>query len=174
MSAISYLKDSLQNLVAGLGTARDKASHSHYIANELDDQQLLNAFRGSWTAQKGVTIPAVDACRNWRSWQASKAQIELIEAEEARLNVQGKILEALLKARLFGGAAVFIGTGERDTSSPLNPDRLGKGGIKYLTVMTRRQLAATEIEQDPQSDRFGWPKATGCQARTSRFTHPDW
>ncbi|WP_346399928.1 anti-CBASS protein Acb1 family protein [Pseudomonas syringae] len=159
MSAISYLKDSLQNLVAGLGTARDKASHSHYIATELDDQQLLNAFRSSWTAQKGVTIPAVDACRNWRAWQASKNEIELIEAEEARLNVQGKILEALLKARLFGGAAVFIGTGERDTSSALNPDRLSKGGIKYLTVMTRRQLAATEIEQDPQSDRFGWPKA---------------
>ncbi|VVO93476.1 hypothetical protein PS732_02481 [Pseudomonas fluorescens] len=159
MSAFTYLKDSLQNLVAGLGTARDKASHSHYALPVMDDQQLLNAFRGSWTAQKGVSIPAVDACRNWRNWQADKAQIELIEAEEDRLNVKGKILEALLKARLFGGAAVFIGTGERDTASELKPDRVGKGGIKYLTVMTRRQLSATEIEQDPQSPRFGKPKA---------------
>ncbi|PRW85456.1 hypothetical protein C7A11_23350 [Pseudomonas simiae] len=159
MSAFSYLKDSLQNLVAGLGTARDKASHSHYAIPEMDDQQLLNAFRGSWTAQKGVTIPAVDACRNWRNWQADKAQIELIEAEEERLNVKGKILEALLKARLFGGAAVFIGTGERDTASELNPERVRQGGVKYLTVMTRRQLSATEIEQDPQSPRFGKPKA---------------
>lgn len=159
MSAFSYLKDSLQNLVAGLGTARDKASHSHYVVPEMDDQQLLNAFRGSWTAQKGVTIPAVDACRNWRSWQADKGQIELIEAEEDRLNVKGKILEALLKSRLFGGAAVFIGTGERDTASELSPDRVKQGGIKYLTVMTRRQLSATEIEQDPQSPRFGKPKA---------------
>ncbi|MFH7428930.1 anti-CBASS protein Acb1 family protein, partial [Pseudomonas syringae group genomosp. 7] len=78
----------------------------HYIATELDDQQLLNAFRSSWTAQNGVTIPAVDACRNWRAWQASKSEIELLQAEEARLNVQGNILEDLLKARLFGGAAV--------------------------------------------------------------------
>lgn len=171
MSAFSYLKDSLQNLVAGLGTARDKASHSHYAIPEMDDQQLLNAFRGSWTAQKGVTIPAVDACRNWRSWQADKAQIELIEAEEDRLNVKGKILEALLKARLFGGAAVFIGTGERDTASELKPDRVGKGGIKYLTVMTRRQLSATEIEQDPQSPRFGKPKAYRLPGSTVEI-HP--
>lgn len=159
MSAFTYLKDSLQNLVAGLGTGRDKASHSHYGVPDMDDLQLLNAFRGSWAAQKGVSIPAIDACRNWRNWQADKDQIEKIEAEETRLNVQGKILEALLKARLFGGAAVFIGTGERDTASELSPDRIRQGGIKYLTVMTRRQLTATEIEQDPQSDRFGKPKA---------------
>lgn len=171
MSAFTYLKDSLQNLVAGLGTARDKASHSHYALPVMDDQQLLNAFRGSWTAQKGVSIPAVDACRNWRNWQADKAQIELIEAEENRLNVKGKILEALLKARLFGGAAVFIGTGERDTASELNPDRIGKGGIKYLTVMTRRQLSATEIEQDPQSPRFGKPKAYRLPGSTVEI-HP--
>ena len=171
MSAFTYLKDSLQNLVAGLGTARDKASHSHYAIPEMDDQQLLNAFRGSWTAQKGVSIPAVDACRNWRNWQADKAQIELIEAEEDRLNVKGKILEALLKARLFGGAALFIGTGERDTASELNPDRIGKGGIKYLTVMTRRQLSATEIEQDPQSPRFGKPKAYRLPGSTVEI-HP--
>ncbi|WP_353187470.1 phage portal protein [Pseudomonas sp.] len=171
MSAFTYLKDSLQNLVAGLGTARDKASHSHYALPVMDDQQLLNAFRGSWTAQKGVSIPAVDACRNWRNWQADKAQIELIEAEEDRLNVKGKILEALLKARLFGGAAVFIGTGERDTASELKPDRVGKGGIKYLTVMTRRQLSATEIEQDPQSPRFGKAKAYRLPGSTVEI-HP--
>ncbi len=171
MSAFTYLKDSLQNLVAGLGTARDKASHSHYALPVMDDQQLLNAFRGSWTAQKGVSIPAVDACRNWRNWQADKAQIELIEAEEDRLNVKGKILEALLKARLFGGAAVFIGTGERDTASELKLDRIGKGGIKYLTVMTRRQLSATEIEQDPQSPRFGKPKAYRLPGSTVEI-HP--
>lgn len=171
MSAFTYLKDSLQNLVAGLGTARDKASHSHYALPVMDDQQLLNAFRGSWTAQKGVSIPAVDACRNWRNWQADKAQIELIEAEEDRLNVKGKILEALLKARLFGGAAVFIGTGERDTASELKPDRVGKGGIKYLTVMTRRQLSSTEIEQDPQSPRFGKPKAYRLPGSTVEI-HP--
>lgn len=171
MSAYTFIKDSLQNLVAGLGTGRDKASHSHYTVPEMDDQQLLNAFRGSWTAQKGVSIPAVDACRNWRYWQAKKEQIELIEAEEERLNVKGKILEAMLKGRLFGGAAVFIGTGDQNTASELKPDGVRKGGIKYLAVMTRRQLTATEIEQDPQSPRYGRPKAYRLPGSTIEI-HP--
>lgn len=159
MSAYTFIRDSLQNLVAGLGTSRDKAAHSHYAIPQMDDLQLMNAFRGSWAARKGVTIPAVDACRNWRNWQADKAQIELIEAQETRLDLKGKIMEARIKARLFGGAAVFIGTGERNTASELNPDRMGKGGIKYLAVMTRRQLTPTEIDRDPQSPRYGKPKA---------------
>lgn len=171
MSAYTFLKDSLQNLVAGLGTGRDKASHSHYTVPEMDDQQLLNAFRGSWTAQKGVSIPAVDACRNWRNWQAEKEQIEQIEAEEERLNVKGKILEAMLKGRLFGGAAVFIGTGDRNTANELKPDTIRKGGVKYLAVMTRRQLTATEIEQDPQSPRYGKPKAYRLPGSTIEI-HP--
>lgn len=171
MSAFTFVKDSLQNLVAGLGTGRDKASHSHYAVPMMTDVELMNAYRGSWAARKGVNIPAVDACRNWRNWQADKAEIQLIEAEEARLNVTGKILEAQIKARLFGGAAVFIGTGERDTASELNPDRIGKGGIKYLTVMTRRQLTPTEIEQDPQSLRFGKPKAYRLPGSTVEI-HP--
>jgi phage-related protein (TIGR01555 family) len=159
MSAFGYFKDSLLNLVAGLGTGRDKAAHSRYGVPIMDDEQMMNAFRGSWSARKGVTIPALDACRNWRNWQAKKEQIQAIEAEEQRLDVNGKILEALIKARLFGGAAVFIGTGDKNTSEPIRPESLQKGGIKYLTVMTRRQLTATAIEQDPQSERFGKPKA---------------
>lgn len=184
MSAITYLKDSLQNLVAGLGTGRDKASHSTYAIPSMTDLELMNAYRGSWAARKGVNIPAVDACRNWRHWQANKSQIQLIEAEESRLNVTGKILEAMWKSRLFGGAAVFIGTGESDTSQELNPERIGKGGIKYLTVMTRRQLVPTEIDQDPGSIRFGKPKAyrlpgSGFDIHPSRLVifigaeHPD-
>jgi phage-related protein (TIGR01555 family) len=171
MSAFTFVKDSLQNLVAGLGTGRDKASHSHYAVPVMTDLELLNAYRGSWAARKGVNIPAVDACRNWRNWQADKKEIQLIEAEETRLNVASKILEAQIKARLFGGAAVFIGTGERDTASELNPERIGKGGIKYLTVMTRRQLTPTAIEQDPQSLRFGKPKAYRLPGSTVEI-HP--
>ncbi|WP_223815957.1 anti-CBASS protein Acb1 family protein, partial [Pseudomonas chlororaphis] len=100
--------------------------------------------------------------RNWRSWQSDKALIEMVEAEVDCLNLNGKILEALLKARLFGGAAVFIF---------FFPDRIGKGGIKYLAVMTRRQLSATEIEQDPQSPSFGKPKAYRLPGSTVEI-HP--
>ncbi|WNW10118.1 DUF1073 domain-containing protein [Pseudomonas sp. DTU_2021_1001937_2_SI_NGA_ILE_001] len=159
MGVISYLSDKLINLVSALGTERDKAAGSHYTLVPLTEHQAIAMYRGSWLARKIIDIPPKDATRRWRGWQADSAQIEKIEAEEKRLQVRLKIKEAMTKARLFGGAAIFIGTGEQDTALQLAPERLGAGGIRYLTVMTRRQLSPTEIERDPQSDRYGKPKA---------------
>lgn len=151
------LGDGLTNLVSMMGTARDKAANSIYGEVVLDDNQIYNAYRGSWLPRKIVDIPALDSCRKWRDWQAEAGQIELIEAEEKRLNVRGKVLEARTKARLWGGAAILIGTGEPDPSQPLNIDRIRAGGISYLTVITRRDLTAGEIERDPASDWYGKP-----------------
>ncbi len=159
MTELVNLSDSLQNLVAGLGTERDKAAHSSYALVPLTDIELIAAFKSSWVARKGVSTPAVDSCRKWRAWQASASQISAIEAEEARLGLKAKIMEARIKARLFGGAAVLIGTGDKDVSVALDPKRVAKGGIKYLTVMTRRQLVATERENDPTIESYGQPKA---------------
>ncbi|RJX83485.1 anti-CBASS protein Acb1 family protein [Pseudomonas sp. LS-2] len=159
MGAIRYLSDKLVNLVANLGTDRDKSSGTTYGPALMTDEELINAYRGSWLPRKIVEVPALDACRKWRNWQADKSQIEKIEAEEKRLGIKAKVLDAMIKARLFGGAAVFIGTGDRDLSTELNPDRIKAGGVKYLTVMTRRNLHPTELEQDPQSPRYGKPKA---------------
>lgn len=154
-----FLSDKLVNLVANLGTERDKASHSGYLVATLTDQQLLAAYRSSWLPRKIIDIPALDACRRWRGWQASKEQIQAIEAAEKSLALVARVHTAMIRGRLFGGAAVFIGTGDRDTSTELRPDRIGKGGLKYLTVMSRRHLSPTEIERDVQSPRYGMPKA---------------
>lgn len=140
MGVVRYFSDKLVNLVANLGTERDKASGSMYAPTFMSEQQLVDAYRGAWLPRKIVDIPAMDACRKWRNWQADKAQIERIEAEEKRLGIKPKVLEAMIKARLFGGAAVFIGNGDRDLSQPLDPERISAGGIKYLSVMTRRNL----------------------------------
>ncbi len=159
MGVVRFLSDKLVNFVANLGTERDKAAGSFYAPVMLTDEQLLNAYRGAWFPRKVVDIPAKDATRRWRAWQASKAQIEKIEAEEKRLQVKARTMEALIKARLWGGAAIFIGTGDIDTSKPLNPDRIKAGGIKYLTVMSRRDLSATEQDRDVMSPNYGKPKA---------------
>jgi len=159
MGVVRYLSDKLVNLVANMGTERDKAAGSHYAPVFLSDQELTNAYRGAWLPRKIVDIPALDATRRWRGWQAGKDQIERIEAEEKRLDLRRKVKQAMTRARLFGGAAIFIGTGERDTSLPLSDERISQGGVRYLTVMNRRQLSPTELEQDPQSERYGLPKA---------------
>lgn len=157
MGEVVMIGDGLANALSGLNTERDKAAHSYYAEPTIDALELVNAYRGSWMARKIVDIPAMDSCRNWRSWQADQADIELIEAEEKRLNVQGKVLEARKKARLFGGAAVYADFGD-DASRPLDLERVQKGGIRFLTVFTPRQLVPGEIDTDPMSEFFGMPK----------------
>lgn len=151
--------DGLQNLTANLGTSRDKAAASFYGVPTLTDDQLVNAYRGTWLARKIVDIPAFDACRKWRAWQAKADQITAIEAEEKRLGLQGKVLRAKVAARLLGGAALLIGTGDSDTAQPLDPGRVKKGGLRYVTLLHRRHLSATDIVRDPTSPYFDQPKS---------------
>ncbi|WGM31487.1 phage portal protein [Brevundimonas sp. NIBR11] len=157
MGDVISLSDGLANTLSGLNTERDKAAHSYYGEPTLDAHELVNAYRGSWMARKIVDIPALDSCRNWRAWQASQPQIEAIEAEEKRLNVRGRVLEARKKARLFGGAAIYIDLGD-DAAQPLDVTKVKQAGIRFLTVFTPRQLVPGEIDTDPMSEFFGMPK----------------
>lgn len=157
MSAVRAIRDGLVNLVANLGTGRDKAAHTAYGPPVLTEQDAVNAYRSAWLPRKIVDIPAMDACRKWRSWNGEAKEITALEAEEARLGIRGKLLETFIKARLFGGAALYIGTGDRDPSKPLNPERVQKGGIRHVNVLTKRVLSAGELDRDPESPRYGLP-----------------
>lgn len=159
MNFIQRFGDSLTSLVANLGTSRDKAATTFYTHTFVTDEQIAAAYRSAWLPRKIVDIPAFDSCRAWRNWQAEGDQIEKIEAEEKRLNVKGRVLEARIKARLWGGAAIVLGTGDEDLSQPLDVERIGEGGLQYLTVMSRRRLTAGEIERDPASEWYGKPMA---------------
>lgn len=160
--------DSLRSVVAGLGDPmRDKMSTAAYGIQYIDDFQLAAIYKSNWLGRKIVDIPAMDAVRKGRDWQAEQDQIEAIEAEQNRLGFWQRLLEAKVKARLWGGAALFIGTGETDLMQPLPVERIGKAGIKYLTVLTRRDVTAGPIEQDVLSEFYGKPayyEATGTQS----------
>ena len=173
MAKILYF-DSLKNFVANLGTKRDKASSSHYAVPTNTVQETLNAYRGSWVPRKIVKIPAEDATRRWRSWQAEKEQITAIEREEKRLGIKKKIKEAMIKARLYGGAGIYIGVrGDKDSSLPLDAKSVQKNGIDFLNVMPMRLLAAGEIETDPISSNFGLPKYYSVNSADRNITiHP--
>lgn len=172
-NVISFFGDRLQNFVANLGTSRDKAIASTYGTNVIDDAELINAYRTAWLPKKIVDIPALDATRKWRDWQAEGDQIELIEAEEIRLGLRQKVKEAKVKARLLGGAAILIGDGSQDLSEPLSPERMGKGGVKYLTVISRQHLSARELETDPSSPYYDKPKSYELTGQSGTATiHP--
>ena len=116
MKLITNFHDGLKNLVANLGTSRDKASHSHYVVESLTQNELLAAYRSSWLAKAIVDYPAEDATRKWRVWRADSDQITQIERLERELGVQRRVHDALVTARLYGGAAIYINTDDADQS----------------------------------------------------------
>lgn len=165
MGVVTYINDKLSNLVASLGTDRDKASHSEYGPTLVTDEQLVYAYRYAWLPRKIVDIPALDATREWRNWQADAEQISKIEAEESRLDLQRKVKECLTKARLFGGAGIYIGTGDRDPSQPIGQN----AQVRHLTVLSRRDLIPGDIDIEPESPRYGkpaWYQVTGSTVQT--------
>jgi phage-related protein (TIGR01555 family) len=152
---MTQANDGLTSLISNMGNpGKDKAASTAYTSLRLTDDQLIAAYSSSWIARKLVNLPANDMLRKWRTWAGDNPAA--IEAEEKRLKIRSKILECKIKSRLFGGAAIFIGTGQ-DLTQPLNINAIGKAGIKYLTVLDRRELTAGEIVTDPLSEYHNKP-----------------
>lgn len=162
---INYARDTLTSLVSGLGTGRDKSATTFYTLPAVDPATLSTMYRASWLARKIVTIPALDATRKWRNWQADYEVIEKIETTERRLDVQRKVLAAKIRARLFGFAALYIGTGLGKSWMPLDPERLGLDGIKFLNLLGRNDLQPGDIDRDPESEFYGTPAWYELQTR---------
>lgn len=150
------VSDGIQNIVANLGTERDKASHVTFTSNRYTDQELQEAFRGSWLARKVVTIPALDAFREWRAWQASNEQIEALEAEEKRLGLEIKYQQAYTIARLLGTGYVYFDVGD-DQDKPVDMKKIKAGGIRFASVLSPMQLVPGEYDDDPLSPTFTQP-----------------
>lgn len=109
--------DSLTNLLAQVGTGKGKESHTTYVNNIIPPDQLTAAYDTAWLPAKIVDIPARDAVREWRTWDNPE-----IEAEEVRLSLRRRVLQALTAARIRGGSAIYIDTGTRTPNNPLGDD----------------------------------------------------
>ena len=82
--------------------------------------------------RKAIEIPAFDSTRMWPAWQAEQDQIEALEETEQRLNIKRKLERALIKARLYGGAAIVIGV-DGNMGDEFNPDAVKKGRSSSCT-----------------------------------------
>lgn len=154
------LTDGFMNLAAQLGTRRDKSTHATYAepASLIGLQREFNtAYRVSWLARKIIRILPEDSTGSWRTWQADNPDIEKIEAEERRLNLQQKMLEVQVAERLYGGAVIYAGVAGDDPSKPFNLSRAKKGCLSHLTVLNRTQLMPYQLDEDILSPTFMEP-----------------
>src|SRR5580704_3504076 len=143
MSAtIHWLRDSLINLVTNFGTSRDPTVGAHWNLKLLNRNDVEQAYRSDWIARRIVDAPAEDSCREWRLWQANQNQIEKIEDLEEKLKIQMKTKQAILRARLYGGAGMGLGVDQGEAKDPLDLEKVGKDDLKFVVVLNRYELMA--------------------------------
>lgn len=153
---IRRIADGLANVMTGQGTSVDKSTHRHWSERMMDEHSVDVAYRGSWLMRRVVDIPAADAVRAGRDWQASTDQIELIEAEEKRLRVRAVLREGLIYGRL-GGGLIVMGVNAGTPEDPL-PETLPKQSLRYMKAYSRYRVELGPLISDPLDDDFGEPE----------------
>ena len=146
------------NLLAGIGVpGRDKfASHS-YSFNAMTQFDLECAFRGDWIARKVVEIPAFDMTREWRTWQADEAQVELLKECERYLFLQQKVQQALIRSRLYGGALLIMGVDVGNPEEELDVELVKQDSLRFLHVVSMLHVTVGPRIYDVTSPYYGLP-----------------
>lgn len=156
--------DGLSNVIAGIGTDREKRSWTEWTYTSPQQRAQLEAmYQGSWLAGKIVDIPVDDMLRAWPevTWEGRVDGAEdEVAVEETRLGLREKVTEAMKWARLYGGAKIIMGIqGDDDLSKPLILDSVRRGSLRYLIVVDRHRIAPTGVlVTDPESAHFGQPE----------------
>lgn len=176
--------DGLQNVMAGLGTGRDKMSYSEYgVVTQLDRMQLEGMYRASWIAKKIVNIPSEDMTRAWRQCMFDDESVGdpkesntfTYEQAERQFQIQAKVRQALMWSRLYGGAVLLLGVGDpKDYDKPLDVAKVKKGDLRHIMAMDRWLcLPSGQFDySDIESPNFGMPEFyTVAQAKNVRIHH---
>lgn len=148
--------DGMANIVAGLGAANNKLATTY--VNHADPAYLEQAYRGSTWFAKIVDIPAEDATRKWRNWQAANADVTKLERAEKKLMVKQKVRDALILQRLHGGSVLVPIGLPGNYQQELDYKRIQKDSIKGFTLLSRYQIQTEGHISDVLSPYFNLPE----------------
>jgi len=151
------IRDNLHNLLSGMGYGGDKTVYTRFGYVPFTKEQCDSAYRGDWIARKVIDIPAQDATREWRDWQASKDEIKKIEDAERELGLQRKTMIALQKARLYGGGALILGVDQGKPEEELDVETIKAESLKFIHAVSKHDVTAGPLETDVMSPYYGQP-----------------
>jgi len=168
------MNDGLANIVSGLGGGVDQQSYARYYVQEIPQEQIEASYRTSGLSKKVHNVPATDAVRAGWSFKTRDIDINLIEGEQRRLGLAGKLRRAEILSRMYGGSAIMMGVGNDNPVAPLDVARVKQGDLKYLHVLSRHQLVISDLNLDPGSPYFGQPSLYGVNAGNGNIidVHP--
>jgi len=166
-----FSRDTLQNLVTGMGGSNDPASATRHIFRlQITPLEAEAMYVNDWLGAAVINAIPDDMIREWREIKGLEAKpLEEYEAAEREFDVQQKFLLGLKWARLYGGAGIVLGLdGTGEMHEPLDVERVQRGQLKWLTVLDRYHLVPTRVNSfNPL--RAGWDEPEFYRA----FSGPD-
>lgn len=172
--------DGLENLVASMGTAQDKRSHSRFVNNKrLSDPankaELDAMYRTDWVSGKVVDIIPDDMTREWRYFTNSDTELsKLMVEEEKRIALPTKFNLAHKWARLYGTSFIVMSIDDGQTpDKPLDLNRLKPGCLKHINVIDRHRITPipTAIISNPMDKNYGFPELYMFVESTVKIHH---
>jgi len=155
----NYLTDSLRGAIETVGRFspfRPPAGSASPLPGGFGHQLALAAYMSSGMLRKVIAIPAADRTQKWRDWQADKPTIALIEAEEKRLGIRGKVKQAEVLRGIGGGALILVTAG--DHASELTPEAMRRGGLIAVNVVSRWEITPEDFDKDLASPTYRQPR----------------
>ena len=170
--ALKVIKDGFINSWNGFGTSKDPVTNTYFTIEEVPSKyDLENLYRFNWLARRIVEIPASDALREGWTWNLESEDEQAIKEMFEVHNLETKLWQAAVKARLYGAAFIYCAAIDgMDVSEPLNRDAIN--GIDFFEVMDRHELAPVKFYTDFNSGKFGQVEIYSYSPSTSGNNNP--
>lgn len=156
--------DSWSNIITGLGQKnKDKRTRSIVSHCSLSQAEAEAAYAGDEMARKVVDKLPRDMLR--QGFRLTSAELEEDTLEDVMSGFENlmitprenKLLKGLKWGRMYGGAALVVGTdADRDDNlaEPLEDFR----EIRYLTLLSMHELQPEKLNGNPMSPNFNMPE----------------
>ena len=157
--AVSRL-DSFINVVTGLGSAvRDKTRRVYYGRDRVLSPETLDKLFTNDFARRIVSLVIDDGMRQSFTLELdggedAKRADQLMRACQA-FDARGKVREAAIWGRLFGGSALYLGIDAGLQRQPFDFAKLQPGALKFVNVLERLDMGRVTYYSDPMSPKLG-------------------
>lgn len=170
--ALNVRSDSWQNLLAGLGSPRDKAVYTQFQSSHeaLSPEILDSLFVEDDIAARVCELPPNEILRQGFSVTIAKDNQAKAAINEAvcEFAFSQKLMDALVWARVFGGSALFVGVD--DGQHPEKPVSLVDiRSVHFVSVLTSNDLEPVSFYNDPLKANFGEPKTYRIETSNTRL-----